>query len=367
MPATTLLHDEKILVLDNIDSKAVEILRAAGLDVDEMKTPAPTVLKEIISDYSAVLVRSNTKVTAEILQEASNLKVVGRAGTGVDNIDVPAATANGVLVMNANGNTISAAEHTFGMLLAAARFIPAADKSMKEGKWDKSRFIGTELNGKTLGIVGFGRVGRAVAKRALAFDMTVLSFDPVVSPQDAAKENVRLVSMEDLLPAADFVSLHAALPPQADQKHKPLLGREEIALCKQGARIVNCARGELIDPQALYEALERGHIASVALDVFENEPLFANGSEGNESLVFEKLLVGHDRAIVTPHIGASTKDAQDNVARMIAEQVRDFLIEGTVTGAVNTPSAPAKIRGPYRPSVFEARQGREGAAALRPA
>ncbi|MFA5041090.1 MAG: phosphoglycerate dehydrogenase [Bdellovibrionales bacterium] len=328
---------DKVLILDSVDEKAAEILSNAGFHVDAFdtkNTPPPEKLKTIISEYAAVIVRSNTKITPDILNAATNLKVIGRAGSGVDNIAVPSATAKGILVMNADGNTISAAEHALAMMMALSRNITVADVSMKEGRWDKKHLTGVEVNNKTLGIFGLGRVGKALAERAIGLNMTVLAYDPFLSKEAAEKVGVTLVdNKEDLLKKADFISLHTV------KLDEYILGSKEFSQCKKGVRIINCARDGLMDSEALLEAVEKGIVAGVALDVFENEPL--EKGKGNP---FEEKLVGLQCVIATPHLGASTSDAQVRVAEMIATQVRNYLTDGTIAGAVNAPSLTAEER-----------------------
>jgi D-3-phosphoglycerate dehydrogenase len=284
-----------------------------------------------------LIVRSKTTVTANVIDHASKLKVVGRAGTGVDNIDVPAATRRGIVVMNAAaGNTVTTAEHTMAMLMALARQIPQAVVSTKGGKWEKNRFLGTELRGKTLGIVGLGRIGSAVAGRARAFDMNVVAFDPYFNPDVARELGIEMTSFDDLLARSDFITLHTPLT----EDTRGIIGESSIAKMRSGVRIINCARGGLVDEAALAEAIKSGKVAGAALDVFEQEPTSADNP-----------LLSLDQVITTPHLGASTQEAQLGVATMIAEQVLDYLKDGTVRGAVNVPSVSAELLAAIGPHI----------------
>ncbi len=312
----------KILVTDKIAEGGLELLRAEGWEVCQVGPKDLDAIKAALTDANAWLLRSGTKVTPELLGAAPNLKAVGRAGVGVDNIDLDAATRRGVLVMNTpGGNAVSVAEHTLGLLLALARKIPGATASMQEGKWEKKLFGGTELRGKTLGIVGLGRIGQEVARRAQAFEMQVCAHDPFVAQTLGRDLGVELLPLEDLLPRADYLTLHVAFTPQTDK----LLNKESLAQCKRGIRIANTARGELVDEDALLEALESGQVAGAALDVFATEP------------PGDSPLIKHPNLIATPHIGGSSAEAQEEVGIKIAEQVRDFLKTGVVRNAVNLP------------------------------
>jgi D-3-phosphoglycerate dehydrogenase len=327
----------KVLIADKVSKTCAEVLRAAGFEADHRPGLSPADLRAAVADVAGIVVRSDTRITEEILAAAPRLKVVGRAGAGVDNIDVPAATRRGVVVMNAPGeNTISAAEHTLSMVLALARRIPAADRSMRAGRWERgSVFMGVELYGKTLGVLGVGKVGREVASRARAFGMEVIGYDPVLTPDAAARLGVALVPFEQVLERADILTLHLPLVPET----RHLIGAEQIRRCRRGVRIVNVARGGVIDEAALIQALQSGHVAGAALDVFEQEP--PTGSP----------LLGLDSVVLTPHLGASTEEAQEKVAARIAEQIAAYLRDGTVTNAVNAEgvdprSASALV--PYR-------------------
>ncbi len=315
----------KILVSDNLSKRGVEILqKESGIDVD-VKTGLPKEeLIKIIPEYDGLIVRSATKVTAEVIQAADNLKVVGRAGVGVDNIDLDAAGKKGIIVMNApDGNMITTAEHAMALMLSMSRNIPAANVSLKqEKKWSPKAFMGVELYGKTLGIIGLGRIGSVMAERAKGFAMKVVAYDPFVAPEQAEKIGVEMVELTELLQRADFISLHS--PKVGD---KPLLGKKELNSVKPGVRIINCARGELIDEEALIQAIKDGKVAQAALDVFSKEPLDPASP-----------LLGVPEIICTPHLGASTGEAQDKVAIAICDQLIDFLKYGSIRNAVNMPS-----------------------------
>ena len=328
----------KVLVSDPISQLGVDALGEGGLLDVTFKPGLPhEELLKIIPEYSALVVRSQTKVGADVIAAAKNLKAIGRAGVGVDNVDVEAATARGIVVMNTpGGNTISTAEHAFSLLVSVARKIPQADASVKCGKWDRKSFQGVELNGKTLAILGMGRIGTEVAKRAIAFGMRVLAYDPYLSEARAKTLQVELIEkLEDALPHADFVTMH--MPLTDETRH--MLDAKRLALLKKGARIVNCARGGLIDEQALAEALASGHVAGAAIDVFEQEPPdAANPLRNAPNIVF------------TPHLGASTAEAQESVGIEIAHTIRAALLDGTINNAVNAPSVDAKtlaVLGPY--------------------
>ena len=328
----------KVLVSDPISQTGVDALAEGGLlDVTFSPGLPHEELLKIIPEYAALVVRSQTKVGADVIAAAKSLKAVGRAGVGVDNVDVDAATQRGIVVMNTpGGNTISTAEHAFSLLVSVARKIPQADASVKCGKWDRKSFQGVELNGKTLAILGMGRIGTEVAKRALAFGMRVLAYDPYLSEARAKTLQVELVeNLEDALPEADFVTMH--MPLTDETKH--MLNAPRLAKLKKGARIVNCARGGLIDEKALAEALASGHVAGAAIDVFEQEP----PTEDNP-------LRNAPNIVFTPHLGASTAEAQESVGIEIAHTIRAALLDGTINNAVNAPSVDAKtlaVLGPY--------------------
>ncbi|HVF88641.1 MAG TPA: phosphoglycerate dehydrogenase [Blastocatellia bacterium] len=327
----------RILVCDGLERSGVEILNnAPGIAVDERPSITPQEILEIIGDYDALIVRSKTQVSADLIARAQKLRVIGRAGTGVDNIDVPSATRRGIVVMNAAaGNTVTTAEHTFAMLMALARQIPQAVASTRGGRWEKNRFLGVELRGKTLGVVGLGRIGSTVASRARAFGMDVIAFDPYFTPEAAREQGIEMVKLDDLFSRSDFITLHTPLT----EGTRGLVNAEAIERMKRGVRIINCARGGLIDEQALADAVKSGRVAGAALDVFEKEPVQADNP-----------LLSLDNVITTPHLGASTQEAQLGVATMIAEQVLNYLKNETVTGAVNVPAISAELLaaiGPY--------------------
>jgi D-3-phosphoglycerate dehydrogenase len=310
----------KVLITDKMSLRAAEVFRGRGIEVDEKLGLSADQLVACIGDYDGLAVRSATKVTAAVIEAGAQLKVVGRAGVGVDNIDIPAATTRGVVVMNTPfGNAITTAEHTLGLIFALARQLPAADRSTHAGKWEKSRFMGVELTAKTLGIIGCGNVGSIVADRAQGLRMKVIVYDPYLASERAAELGVRRVEFDELLRLADFVTLHTPLTDAT----RGMIDAKALATMKKGVRIVNCARGGLIDEVALKEALEDGHVAGVALDVFEEEP------------VREHLLFGMEQVVMTPHLGASTTEAQVNVAVQVAEQMSDYLISGAVSNALN--------------------------------
>jgi D-3-phosphoglycerate dehydrogenase len=314
----------KIVVADDLPASALELLRAEpGWQVDAKTGRAPSELLEAVADADALLVRSATKVTAALLKAAPRLRIVGRAGTGVDNIDVTAASARGILVVNAPGaNSISVAEHACALMLALARGIPAADRAMKDRKWEKKRFVGTELRGKTLGIAGLGRIGQEVAQRARPFGMRVVAHDPFLSHEIAESLGVELMSFDEVCASADFLTLH--LPATAETTH--LLDDARFAQIKPGLRLINTARGELIDEGALKRAIEQGVVAAAALDVFEREP------------PADWSLAQMPQVVATPHIAASTEEAQEQVGLDTAAAVRDFLRDGVARNAVNFPS-----------------------------
>lgn len=323
----------KVLVADDISKSGIEMLKAQGYDVHVKTGLKEDELVKIIKDYDVMLVRSATKVTKKIIQ-ASKLKVIGRAGVGVDNIDVDAATQRGVLVMNApSGNIVSTAELTIGMVFALARRIPQADASMKKGEWKRKEMKGTQISGKTLGIIGLGRVGVEVAKRASALGMKVIAYDPLVSPEVAVKHHVRLVNLDTLLKDSDFVTLHTPLTNQT----KDMLGKSELAKMKKSAFLINCARGGVVNEDALYEALAENRIAGAAIDVFVNEP--PTGSK----------LLTLPNTVLTPHLGATTSEAQEEVGSEIAEQIIAYLRDNVIKNAVNLPAKLDPEIVPYMP------------------
>jgi D-3-phosphoglycerate dehydrogenase len=317
----------KVLISDPMDPRAAAIFRERGIQVDEITGQTPDELAAIIGDYDGLAIRSSTKVTAKLLAAATSLKVVGRAGIGVDNVDIPAATERGVVVMNTPfGNSITTAEHAIALIFALARQLPEADASTQAGKWEKNRFMGVEVTGKTLGLIGAGNIGSIVAARALGLKMKVVAYDPFLTPERAIEMGVEKAELDELLRRADFITLHTPLTDQT----RNILSRENIAKAKKGIRIVNCARGGLIDEAALKEALDSGQVGGAALDVFATEPATASP------------LFGTPGFISTPHLGASTSEAQVNVAIQVAEQMSDFLLLGGVTNAINMPSLTAE-------------------------
>lgn len=317
----------KVLISDKMDPKAAQIFRERGVEVDEITGKTPEELIAIISEYDGLAIRSSTKVTKAILAAATNLKVIGRAGIGVDNVDIPAASAQGVVVMNTPfGNSITTAEHAIALMFALARQLPEADASTQAGKWEKNRFMGVELTSKTLGLIGAGNIGSIVADRARGLKMKVIAFDPFLSPERALELGIEKVELDDLLARADFITLHTPLTDQT----RNILSAEALAKTKKGVRIVNCARGGLIDEAALKAGLDSGHIGGAALDVFVEEPAKASP------------LFGTPNFVSTPHLGASTTEAQVNVAIQVAEQMADFLVAGGVTNALNMPSLSAE-------------------------
>ncbi|HMJ93851.1 MAG TPA: phosphoglycerate dehydrogenase [Allosphingosinicella sp.] len=324
----------KVLISDPMDPKAAEVFRANGIEADEKPGLSKDELKAIIGDYDGLAIRSATKVTPQLLEAAEKLKVVGRAGIGVDNVDVQAASAKGVVVMNTPfGNSITTAEHAIALMFALARDLPAADASTQSGKWEKNRFMGVELTSKILGLIGAGNIGSIVAERALGLKMKVIAYDPFLTPERALDLGIEKVSLDDLLARADFITLHTPLTDQT----RNILSRANLAKTKRGVRVVNCARGGLIDETALKEALESGHVAGAALDVFVEEPASANPLFGTPGL------------IATPHLGASTTEAQVNVAIQVAEQMSEFLTRGGVVNALNMPSLSAEEAPKLRP------------------
>src|SRR5438552_6000736 len=321
----------KILITDRIAKEGVALLRTElpQAQIDERPGMKPDQLKAIIGEYHALIVRSETQITEDILAAATQLKIVGRAGVGVDNIDTETATRQGIMVVNSpTGNITAAAEHTIAMLMALARQIPPANSSMKAGKWEKSRFVGVEVRNKVLGVIGLGKVGSEVARRAQGLEMQVIAFDPYVSPEAARKLDVTMLSMEEVLQRADFVTLHTSLT-SGTHGTRGLIGAHELSLLKPGARLINCARGSLIDEAALLNALNEHRLAGAALDVFSQEPV-------RDNVVLQQLLA-HEQVIATPHLGASTEEAQVGVATDVAEQVVSVLHGGFPRAAVNAP------------------------------
>ncbi|CAK0774557.1 D-3-phosphoglycerate dehydrogenase [Azospirillaceae bacterium] len=326
----------KVLISDQLSARAVEIFKERGVEVDVKTGLKPDALKAIIGEYDGLAIRSATKVTKEILDAAPRLKVVGRAGIGVDNVDIPAATARGVVVMNTPfGNSITTAEHAVALMFALARELPAANASTHAGKWEKNRFMGVELTGKTLGVIGCGNIGSIVAERAIGLKMRVVAFDPFLSGDRAASLGVEKVDIDALFARADFITLHTPLT----EGTRNLLNAENLAKCKKGVRIINCARGGLIVEDDLKAAIESGRVAGAALDVFVTEPAKTSP------------LFGMEQVICTPHLGASTSEAQENVALQVAEQIADFLTTGAVVNALNMPSVSAEDAPKLRPYI----------------
>jgi D-3-phosphoglycerate dehydrogenase / 2-oxoglutarate reductase len=327
----------KVLVSDELSETAVQIFRDRGVEVDYMPKLGKDKekLAEIISQYDGLAIRSATKVTEKLLALATNLKVIGRAGIGVDNVDIPAASKKGVIVMNTPfGNSITTAEHAIAMMFAAARQLPEASVSTHAGKWEKSRFMGVELFNKTLGVIGAGNIGGIVCDRALGLKMKVVAYDPFLSEERAKSMGVTKVELDDLLARADFITLHVPLT----DKTRNILSADAIAKTKKGVRIINCARGGLVDEAALAAALKSGHVAAAAFDVFEVEP------------ATESPLFNLPNVVVTPHLGAATNEAQENVALQVAEQMSDYLLTGAVQNALNMPSVTAEeaaVMGPW--------------------
>jgi D-3-phosphoglycerate dehydrogenase / 2-oxoglutarate reductase len=326
----------KVLIADKLSPAAVAIFKVRGVEAD-VKTGLPKEeLLKIVDQYDGIAIRSATKITADVLKAAKRLKVVGRAGIGVDNVDIPAATAAGVIVMNTPfGNSITTAEHAIALMMALARELPAANASTHAGKWEKNKFMGVELYGKTLGIIGAGNIGGIVADRAKGLKMHVIAYDPYLSPERAEELGVEKVELDDLLARADFISLHTPLTNET----RNIISAEAIAKTKKGVRLINCARGGLIDEAALKAALDTGQVAGAAIDVFSEEPAKAN------------ILFGHDKVVATPHLGASTEEAQENVALQVAEQIADYLLTGAIVNALNMPSINAQEAQLVRPWI----------------
>jgi len=333
----------KVLISDKLSDAAVQIFKDRGIDADFLPDVGKDKdrLLEIIGKYDGLAIRSATKVTEKIIAAADNLKVIGRAGIGVDNVDIPRATARGIIVMNTPfGNAITTAEHAIAMMFAAARQIPAADASTQAGKWEKSRFMGKEITAKTLGLIGCGNIGSIVADRAIGLKMKVVAYDPFLTPERAASLGVDKVDLDELLKRADFITLHTPLT----DKTRNIIDAAAIAKMKTGAYIVNCARGGLVDEKAVREALDAGKLSGAAFDVFVEEP------------AKENILFGAPNFVSTPHLGASTSEAQENVALQVAEQMCDYLLDGAVTNALNMPSISAEEAPKLAPFVRLAEQ-----------
>jgi D-3-phosphoglycerate dehydrogenase / 2-oxoglutarate reductase len=317
----------KVLISDKMDPRAAQIFKERGVEVDEITGKTKEELIAMIGEYDGLAIRSSTKATKDVIAAAKNLKVIGRAGIGVDNVDIPAASAAGIVVMNTPfGNSITTAEHAIALMFALARDLPEADKSTQAGKWEKNRFMGVEVTSKTLGLIGAGNIGSIVADRALGLRMKVVAYDPFLTPERAVELGIEKVTLDELLARADFITLHTPLTDST----RNILSRENLAKTKKGVRIINCARGGLVDEAALKDALDSGHVAGAALDVFVTEP------------ATDSPLFGTPNFISTPHLGASTTEAQVNVAIQVAEQMADFLMTGGVTNALNVPSLSAE-------------------------
>ncbi|HKY86484.1 MAG TPA: phosphoglycerate dehydrogenase [Pseudorhodoplanes sp.] len=328
----------RVLISDALSPAAVQIFKDRGVEVDFQPNLGKDKdkLAQIIDGFDGLAIRSATKVTPKILETAKSLKVIGRAGIGVDNVDIPAATAKGIIVMNTPfGNSITTAEHAITLMLALARQIPQADISTQAGKWEKNKFMGVEITGKTLGVIGAGNIGSIVADRALGLRMHVIAYDPFLSVERAAQLGVEKVELADLFKRADFVTLHTPMT----EKTKNIVDANAIASMKKGVRIVNCARGGLVDEAALRSALDAGHVAGAAFDVFTTEP------------ATENPLFGHPNVICTPHLGASTSEAQENVALQVAEQMSEYLLRGAISNAVNFPSITAEEAPKLKPFI----------------
>src|SRR5438876_3304350 len=328
----------KVLISDALSPAAVQIFKDRGVEVDFQPSLGKDKekLAAIVGHFDGLAIRSATKVSAKILDQAKNLKVIGRAGIGVDNVDIPAATAKGIIVMNTPfGNSITTAEHAITLMLALARQIPQADVSTQAGKWEKNRFMGVEITGKTLGVIGCGNIGSIVADRAHGLRMKVIAYDPFLSPERARDLGVEKIDIADLFKRADFITLHTPLT----DKTKNIVDAAAIATMKKGVRVINCARGGLVDEQALREALDSGQVAGAAFDVFIEEPATANP------------LFGHPNVVCTPHLGAATTEAQENVALQVAEQMSDYLLQGAISNAVNFPSITAEEAPKLKPFI----------------
>jgi D-3-phosphoglycerate dehydrogenase len=324
----------KVLISDNLSPEGIEILKSAGFEVVVKTGLKPEELVEEIKGYDGIIIRSGTKLTSEVIQAADKLKVIGRAGVGLDNVDLGTATKKGIIVMNSpSGNTISTAEHTMALILALSRNVPQADASIREGKWERKKFKGVEIYGKILGIVGLGRIGREVAKRAMGFGMRVMAYDPYLSEETARKLETELVDYPTLLKNADYITFHVPLT----ENTYHMFSEKELKIVKSGVRIINCSRGGVVDENVLYKGLVENKIAGVALDVYEQEP-------PQDSPLFQV-----PNTVLTPHLGASTEEAQLNVAIEIAEQVRDALLGKAIRNAVNLPSLEPEVYEEIKP------------------
>jgi len=328
----------RVLISDALSPAAVQIFKDRGIEVDFQPALGKDKdkLSELIGNYDGLAIRSATKVSPKILEKAKNLKVIGRAGIGVDNVDIPAATARGIIVMNTPfGNSITTAEHAISLMLALARQIPEADRSTQSGKWEKNKFMGVEITGKTLGVIGCGNIGSIVADRALGLKMKVIAFDPYLSPERAVDLGVEKVELDELFKRSDFITLHTPLT----DKTRNIIDAAALAKMRRGVRIINCARGGLVDEEAMRAALDSGHVAGAAFDVFVTEP------------ATENVLFNHPNVVCTPHLGASTSEAQENVALQVAEQMSDYLLRGAISNAVNFPSISAEEAPKLKPFI----------------
>jgi len=327
----------RVLLLDNLCEESIKLFEEAGIEADVKPPQTPEELAKIINNYDGMVIRSATKVTAEALENSTRLKVIGRAGVGTDNVDKAAATKKGIVVMNTpGGNTISTCEHAFALMLSMCRQIPRAHDSMEAGRWDRKQLMGTELKGKVLGVIGVGRIGGAIAKRAKAFEMRVLAFDPILSPLKAESLGVELVGLNELLSTADFITVHV---PKSDKTFN-MIAKEQIELMKPNCRLINTARGGIINEQDLAEALRNNRIAGAALDVYTSEPFKDNP------------FLGLDNVIMTPHLAASTNEAQLTVAVDVARQLIDYLTTGAIVNAVNVPSMDSDTRREMMPLLY---------------
>ncbi len=328
----------KVLVSDNLSESGVEALRQVPeLEVEVNTGLTPEELRHVIKEYDALIIRSATKVTADIIEAADNLKVIGRAGIGLDNVDINAASKRGIVVMNTpEGNVITTAEHAISMMLAVSRNIPQATNSMKSGKWEKKRFRGKEVFNKVLGLIGVGRIGRIVADRAMGLKMNVIAYDPYISAEVIEKLGITGVTLDELYARADYISVHTPMT----QETRGIINAEAFSKMKKGVFIINCARGGIVDEQALCDAINSGIVAGAALDVFSKEPPTDNP------------VLGLDQVIMTPHLGASTDEAQENVAIAVADQVIDYLVRGTIRNAVNAPNIDGAVLANLRPYLI---------------
>ncbi len=326
---------KKIIITDSVDKKCIELLETEGYNVTYNPGMPKEEIKKVISDYNGLIVRSDTKVTPDLIELMDNMEVIGRAGAGVDNIDLEAATRKGIIVMNTpGGNTISAAEHTMALMLSMCRNIPQSNQALRSGKWERKKFKGTELFEKTLGIIGLGKIGREVAARAKAFGMKVLAFDPVLSGEVADKINVNLVSLNEVLNQSDIITVHVPV----NEETRDLISSDALGKCKDGVKIINCARGGIINENDLVKALDSGKVSAAAFDVYEKEPPDFSGA-----------LIQNPKVVTTPHLGASTEEAQEKVALQIAEQIIEMFNNKGLRGAVNTTAAEAGIKEEIKP------------------